>query len=290
MLTRLAVEWASTLAGTRLEFLRQESGERFRLGFVTEPRGLTLAISLDTSVPWIGEAVRRFDGSRWSPDPFTVATSRALVGRRLDRIVKDPADRTLRLDFGDGGGLAIELTPHHPNLVLLDGDGNVAVALRARPGDGERLTTGGPWRAWGFSPSRQDPFPADADTLDAVLAARAANGESPAEALQRYFAGVGSTGVDMLVEEQLATGRSLGTILRSRLDSILRGTAEVLIEASEDPSRAPDLGESLAASLRLLPWRPDAARAGRGLFALEPGRTIHADAGKPSAGDAAWCR
>jgi predicted ribosome quality control (RQC) complex YloA/Tae2 family protein len=198
-----------------------------------------------------------------------VATSRALVGRRLDRIVKQPADRTLRLDFGDGGGLAIELTPHHPNLVLLDGGGDVAVALRSRSGDDERLTAGRPWRARGFSASRQDPFLSDADTLDAVLAARAAHGESPAEALQRYFAGVGSTAVELLVEEQLATGRSLGALLRSRLDSILQGATEVLIEAPEDPSRAPDLGESRAASLRLLPWRPDAAGPGRGLFALE---------------------
>jgi predicted ribosome quality control (RQC) complex YloA/Tae2 family protein len=198
-----------------------------------------------------------------------VATAHALVGRRLDRIVKDHADRTLRLDFGDGGGLVIELTPHHPNLVRLGGDGTVAEALRTRAGDGGRLTAGGPWRPRSFSGSRRDPFPLDADALDAVLTAGAARGESPAETLRRDFAGLGSTAVELLLEEQLAGSRSLGFILRNRLDEILQGATEVLIEAPEDPSRSPDRGEAAAASLRLLPWRPDAARPGRGWFALE---------------------
>jgi predicted ribosome quality control (RQC) complex YloA/Tae2 family protein len=94
-------------------------------------------------------------------------------------------------------------------------------------------------------------------------------GESLAEILQRRFVGVGSTGVELLIEEQVATGRSLGTILRARLDSILEGSAEILIESPEDPSTASDRGQSQAGSLRLLPWRPDSARAGRGLFALD---------------------
>jgi predicted ribosome quality control (RQC) complex YloA/Tae2 family protein len=268
VLTRLAVEWASTLVGTRLESLRQESGERFRLRFVSEEDHLTLVISLDTSLPWIGEAVRRFDGRHWSPDPFTVATAHALVGRRLERIIKEPAERSLRLDFGDGQGLAIELAPHHPNLVLLGADGNVAASARSRRADQERLTPGRPWRARGFSGARHDPFAAEASAIDAEFSAGASRGETPAETVRNQFAGIGSTAVELMVEERDATGRTLGTVLRRRLDSILRGAAEVLIEAPEDPSQAPDRGESLAANLRLLPWRPERARAGQDLFAL----------------------
>ena len=275
MLTRLAVEWASTLVGTRLEALRQESGDRYRLRLVAEDGHLTLVISLDTNVPWIGEAVRRFDGRRWSPDPFTVATAQALVGRRLERIVKEPSERSLRLDFGDGRGLAIELAPHHPNLVLLEVEGTVATSARSRRDVQERLTPGRTWRARGFSAARYDPFPADAEAIDAVFSAGAARGETPAETARRQLTGVGSTAVELLLDEQLATGRSLGTVLRSRLDSVLQGAAEILIEAPEDPSRAPDRGESAAASLRLLPWRPDTTREGRSLFALpRPAETV----------------
>lgn len=275
MLTRLAVEWASTLVGTRLESLRQESGDRFRLQLFTEDGHLTLVISLDTNVPWIGEAVRRFDGRRWSPDPFTVATAQALVGRRLERIVKEPSERSLRLDFGDGRGLAIELAPHHPNLVLLEVEGMVATSARFRRDDQERLMPGRTWRARGFPAARHDPFPADAEAIDAVFSAGAARGETPAETIRRQLTGVGSTAVELLLEEQVATGRSLGTVLRSRLDSVLQGAAEVLIEAPEDPSQAPDRGESAAASLRLLPWRPGTTRGGRRLFALpRPAETV----------------
>jgi predicted ribosome quality control (RQC) complex YloA/Tae2 family protein len=268
VLTRLAVEWASTLVGTRLESLRQESGDRFRLRFISEQDHLTLVISLDTSLPWIGEAVRRFDGRHWSPDPFTVTTAHALVGRRLERIDKEPSERSLRLDFGDGQGLAIELAPHHANLVLLGVDGNVVTSARSRRADHERLTPGRPWRARGFSTARLDPFPAEASAIDAELSAGASRGETPAETVRNQFAGIGSTAVELILEEREATGRTLGTVLRSRLDSISRGIADVLIEGPEDPSQAPDKGESLAASLRLLPWRPARAREGRNLFAL----------------------
>ncbi len=269
VLTRLAVEWTSRLVGTRLESLRQESGERFHLGFASERRGFTLVISLDSSVPWIGEAIRGFDGRRWSPHSFAVSAAHDLVGRSLERIAKDPADRTLRLVFADGRGLAIELTPHRPNLVLLGDGGMIASSLRPGRGDEERLTPGRPWRAREFPAARQDPFQAEPDAIDAVVSVGTALGETPGETLTKRFVGLGPTGVELLAEEQAATGRSLGVIVRTRLDSVLQGVAEVLIEAPKDPSEATDRGESDAASLRLLPWRPDATRVGRGLFTLE---------------------
>ena len=274
MLTRLAVDWASTLVGTRLESLRQESGERFRLGFASERSHITLVVSLDPRRPWIGEAVRRLDGPRWSPEPFVVDSARALVGQRLDRIVKDPADRTLRLDFGERQGLAIELAPHHPHLVLLGDAGTVVASLRSHGADQQRLAPGRPWRVRGFPAPWLDPFQAEPGAIDAVVSAGRAAGELLPETLQRRLAGVGSASAALLVEEHAATGRSLGTILRTRLDSILEGAAEVLIEADRDPSTTMDRGESDAASLRLLPWRPGSVRAGRGLFSLDrPGAT-----------------
>lgn len=269
MLTRLAVEWVSTLVGTRLESLRQESSERFCLVFATERHTRSLVVSLDHRDPWIGEAVRRFDGPRWSPEGFVVTTAHALSGHRVHRIVKDPADRTLRLDFGNGKGLVIELAPHHPNLVLLGDGGTVTVSLCCRKGDAERLEPGRPWQARGFPAPRQDPFGTAPDAIDAVVFAGTARGETPVEALEKHFVGLGSTGPDMAVAEQVATGRSLGTVLRARLDSILHGSSEVLIEAPDDPPAEFDWNAFDAASVRLLPWRPDSVQAGRAVFARD---------------------
>jgi len=94
--------------------------------------------------------------------------------------------------------------------------------------------------------------------VDAIVSSGVALGETPVEALQRRFVGLGATGAELLVEEQVATGRALGSILRTRLDSILEGSAEVLIEADQE-----------SFPLRLLPWRPDSARSSRRLSARE---------------------
>jgi predicted ribosome quality control (RQC) complex YloA/Tae2 family protein len=269
VLTRLAIEWSSTLVGTRLRALSQESGERFRLVFASGSTELSVVVCLDPKHPWIGAVVRRWEGPRWSPDPFVALAARALAGRRLDRVVKDPADRTLRLDLGEGRGLVIELAPHGANLILV-GEGDTVVAALHRPkGARERLTPGRPFSPRGFPTGRLDPFRADPEAIDAALAVRTSLGESTAEALQRHVVGVGSVGAALVVEEHLATGRSAGTILRRRLDEILRGAAEVLIEGQDDPSITFERGAFDAAGYRLLPWRPLFLCPGRRLFARD---------------------
>lgn len=261
MLTRLAVEWSSTLVGMRLVSFRQESGERFRLAFASESNALSLLASIDPLHPWIGEAGKRWEGPRWSPDPFATTTAHALDGRLVTRVVKPPADRTLRVDLGDGGGLVFELAPHGANVILLGGDGTVAASLRSPKGSKERLTPGRPWSERALPAARRDPFGASAAEIDALLSGGATRGEASADTLRREFIGLGQVGVGLAIDEQADSGRSLGSVLRARLDSILEGSAEVVIEGpdgSDDPARS-----------ELLPWRPGKVRPGRRLFARE---------------------
>jgi predicted ribosome quality control (RQC) complex YloA/Tae2 family protein len=239
VLTRLAVEWSSTLVGHRLDSIRQESGERFRLAFTSEKRDLVLVVSLDPRTPWMGEAIRRWEGPRWSPDRFVGVVAHALQGRIVTGLRKDPADRTIILDFGEGHGLVVELAPHHANLVLLGAQGTVAASLRSPKSAHEQLTPGRPFVSRGLPAGRLDPFFSEPEAIDAAVAAGVAAGLSPAASLQRCCAGVSTTGAELAVSEQADTGRSLGAILRARCDSIRLGSAEVLIEESG----------------RLLPWR-----------------------------------
>ncbi len=164
---------------------------------------------------------------------------------------KDPADRTIVLDFADGRGLAIELAPHHANLVLLDVGRTVAVSLRLPKSAQDRLTAGRTWVGRGLPEGRLDPFRAEPGAIDAAVLAGVALGETPGASLQRCCAGLSAAGVELTVSEHAATGSSLGLVLRDRLDSIRQGMAEVLIEA-------PD---------RLLPWRPVLVTAARELVA-----------------------
>jgi predicted ribosome quality control (RQC) complex YloA/Tae2 family protein len=269
VLTRLAVEWSSTLVGARLQSFRQESGERFRLVFASQSGDLSLIICVDPTHPWTGEAVRRWDGPRWSPDPIVATVARALVGRILARVVKPPADRTVRLDFGDGVGLALELAPHGANLVLLGSGGTVVAAFRHPKGAKERLTPGRPWSERPPPAGRADPFRSEPWEIDAVIAEGAARGELPADTLKRRFTGLGSVGAEAAVEELEATGRSLGRVLRDRLDTVLAGSAEVLVEGPDDPEAQFRADWHHTSDFRLLPWRPDRVRAGRRLFGLE---------------------
>ncbi len=240
MLTRLAVEWSSTLAGKRLGSIRQESGDRFRLVFASESLELALVVSLDPRSPWIGDAVRRWEGPRWSPDRFVGVAVHALVGRLLTHVHKEPADRTIVLGFDGGRGLAIELAPHHTNLVLLGEGGKVATSIRVPRSALDRLTPGVGFRTRGLPEGRLDPFRAEPAAIDAAIAAATAQGESPVAALQRCCAGLSAAGAELAVSEQFASGRSLGSVLRDRLDSILAGSSEVLIDGGA----------------RLIPWRP----------------------------------
>src|SRR5262245_17501764 len=99
--------------------MRQESGERLRLTFVAEGFDRALVVSLDPRHPWIAEAVRSWDGPLWSPHPAVTSAAHALVGRQLERVVKDPLDRSIKLEFTGGHGIVFELAPQTPNLVVL---------------------------------------------------------------------------------------------------------------------------------------------------------------------------
>jgi predicted ribosome quality control (RQC) complex YloA/Tae2 family protein len=260
VLTRLALEWSTSLGGTRLVVFRQESGERFRLTFASESRDGSLIVSLDPTEPWIGEAVRHWDGPRWSPDSFVPAVSRALTGRLVAGIIKAPADRSIRVDFGEGTGLAVELTPHAANLILLGPGGTVAAALRRSKASHERLMPGRAWSDRGIPSGRVDPFGTEAREIDDVVSRARADGEEPDVALRRRFVGLSSIGIELAVAEHAVTGRSLGSVLRDRLDSILDGSSEVLIERLSEPSDT--------TGQRLLPWRPDPAPTARRLVTL----------------------
>jgi len=244
VLTRIAVEWSSTLVGARLASLTQESGERFRLVFAAETEEVPVVASFSAAGPWIGASSRRWDGPLWSPEPWVHPAAHALVGRRLDRVVKDPADRFLRMDFGAGWGLALELAPQRSNFIVLGENQSVVAALRHSKGARTRLTPGQPWSPPGFPEGRLDPFAASADEIDRVLQEGRNSGESVVDSLRRQLLGIGPTAAELAAEEHLATGRSIGVVLRERLDAVLRGESEVLFE----------LGDASAG--RLLPWRP----------------------------------
>jgi predicted ribosome quality control (RQC) complex YloA/Tae2 family protein len=265
VLTRQCVEWSLTLVGQRLGSLTQENGDRFRLAFASESSELALVASLDPRHPWIGDSVRRWEGPRWSPDRFVGEAAEALKGRKVEGLVKEPADRSLRLDFGDGRGLAIELAPHHANLVLLGTGGLVTGSLWLPKSAQERLTPGRAWVGRPLPADRFDPFHTAPEAMDAAVLDGAAMGQPPGESLTRRFAGLSAISVELALWEHAATGRSLGAVLRDRLDSIRLGTAEVLIEAPEDSAHA--------AGERLLPWRPTPPRPGQRLLGRGPGAT-----------------
>ena len=65
------------------------------------------------------------------------------------------------------------------------------------------------------------------------------------EWLAKRFLGIGSGAAELVAVASRRTGASIGTVLRERLDSILSGSSEVVIEGP-----------------RLLPWRPDSEAPG----------------------------
>lgn len=84
--------------------------------------------------------------------PFFRNATEALAGRELARIERLSGERILLLHTGPAPGptLVAELTGRHANLVLLDGNGNVASVLVPPKEDSahaERLAVGGAWHA-----------------------------------------------------------------------------------------------------------------------------------------------
>lgn len=214
------MEWRSSLLHSRLAALTQESDTRFRLVFAGEHDSNVLVASLDPGRPWLAAETRRWIGPRWSPAPWVVAAAHDLVGRRLEAIEKLPADRCVRFDFGDGRGLAIYLTPNRSNFAVLGEQGKGMPSLRrSRPSE--------------FPPDRCDPFSSSPETIDAM---------------RDRLLGVGTLGVELAAEESRLSGLSFGAVLRARLDAVLAGESEVLIDGD-----------------RLLPWRPPVATPGQPL-------------------------
>jgi predicted ribosome quality control (RQC) complex YloA/Tae2 family protein len=242
--------------GGVLEELRQESSNRFRLRFARDGSMGTLVVSLRPELPWIGRPSRRWEGPRWSPDPFMVAASRALVGRRVVTIGKAPADRSVTIGLAEGRGLAVELAPHGGNLVLLD-EGRVVSALRRGRSTASRLSPGAAYAPREAPPGRLDPFVASAAALDALLSERQREGEHPLEVLLRRMTGIGTVAANLVLAEAARSGSAVGAVLKARLETVLQGAAEPLLEAPEAPWEAVDRGSFLEAGFRLLPWRPD---------------------------------
>jgi predicted ribosome quality control (RQC) complex YloA/Tae2 family protein len=242
------------LAGSILEELRQQSGERLRLVFASGGGTLPLVVSLHPELPWIGRPALRWDGPVWSPEAFVNTASRSLIGRRIDSVLKEGADRSLRLDFGPHAGLAIELATHGANVVLLGEGGRVEAAMRHPKRSAPRLTPGAIWQSRPVPEGKLDPFQSSPDEIDTFLAARVRTGEAVFEALRRDVVGIGSIGAELVLAEAHARGLSAGTVLRERLDSL--PSATVVIEGPEDPETAARRGRIDRELYRLLPWSP----------------------------------
>jgi predicted ribosome quality control (RQC) complex YloA/Tae2 family protein len=264
VLVRVAVELAATLPDTTLEELRQEGAERFVLTFLGKTGAESLAVSMRPERPWISGPARRRVRSSWSPVPFAADAARALVGRRVLRVVKPSADRSIVIEFTGGGGLAVELATHGANLVLLGAAGEVVAVLRQTPSSRNRLAIGTSYASRPLPRGQLDPWSCSIEDVDRLLAAGLVEGESPLDALSRGVFGVGNAGARLVLEEAAATGRLPGEVLRARLHALGRGEQDPVVECDNA------LGEE--APIALWPWPP----------APVPGRIFRA-AGPPSA-------
>lgn len=266
-LTRIAADFAASLPGSTVEGFRQDSALRFRVVLAGGSTTLVLAISLRPELPWIGRLPRASGRTRWSPDPFAVAAARELSGRVVRRVSKAPGDRALLIAFAGGSGLAVELVPRGPNLVLLgEGDKIRAVARRTR-GSSSRLAEGLAYAPRPVPARRLDPFEADAATIDRALAEAAAFGEPAGEALARIAPAIGRVAAAAAVDEAGRTGRAAGSVLRERIDAILRRATDPVIEGPAEPRAAVAAGTFTPERFRLVPWTPDAPREGAAFYA-----------------------
>jgi len=248
VLTRLVAEWSVTLTGRRLTSWTQESDHRFRFSFTDEPKDISLIASIDPDDPWTGVQTRRWEGPLWSPAPWVAQAAHDLVGRSLARIAKDLPDRSVRFDFGSDRGFVLELTPGRANVIALGQGGLVSGMARQSKSSRSRLTVGQPWSPPAAPPSKIDPFPLSSESLDRLIG-------SEVDDLAHRLAGVGRLGAELILSEHVATGRSVGTILRQRLDQVTAGETNLSVDPA--PSGA-----------RLLPWSPShEARSDAGTIA-----------------------
>jgi predicted ribosome quality control (RQC) complex YloA/Tae2 family protein len=269
VLTRVARELAARLPGCVLRELEQEDSHRFRLTFEGGRDALHLIASLGPELSWIGRAARRWPGPPWSPDRVVVLAARALRGRTAVSVSKAGDDRALRLEFTGGRGLVFELGTRATNFILLGPGGAVEATLRRPARETERLAEGAPYVPRAFPEGRLHVIEAPAAAIDAHLAERRQSGESVPEALRQAVPGFGGETLALLAEESRATGRSIGTVFRERIDALLRGDGEAVIEGPEPPLPAAEGGRFARDAFRLLPWRPNIVRDGSALFSGE---------------------
>jgi predicted ribosome quality control (RQC) complex YloA/Tae2 family protein len=254
VLASIARELGSVWVGAVLEELRQESSSRFRLRFAKESTGMSVVVSMGAEAPWIGRPSRRWEGPRWSPDPFVGIAARALDGRRIAGITKPAADRSLTLELTGGAALVVELAPHGGNLVLLE-DGRVVAALRRTRASMERLAAGAVYTP---RPPGQgvDPFSLTAAELDTLIERWRREGKPDLEILRRQIRGIGTLGATLVLEESHASGESVGSVLHRRIQAVLAGELGPRLQAPEPPWEAVARG-TFDSRFRLLPWDPD---------------------------------
>jgi predicted ribosome quality control (RQC) complex YloA/Tae2 family protein len=102
-----------------------------------------------------------------------------------------------------------------------------------------------------------DPFGLDHTSIDSVLAASMADGESLHEAIRRRLFGIGAVAATQISDEAASTGRSPGTLLCERLSALEAGGLDPVITGSDDPMGLADDGPVATERLRLRPWSPD---------------------------------
>ncbi len=237
---RVALSLDADLRGSVLEAVREESPTRFRFVFVRDSRPLTLLVSLDPRMPWIGRPPRRRKGEAAprTPRPFGATLARQLRGGVLAGVLKPEAiDRRVELRFAVGQLLVAELGGAPSDLVLLGAGGLVvARAGRGRSSCG-RLALGQAYVPRPAPAGLLDPFSASAAEIDAELVRRG------------RLAGIGESTLGLAIEESRRLERSAGEVLRERLAAVLAGRLDPVIEAPGPPGEATD-----PRTCRLLPW------------------------------------
>jgi predicted ribosome quality control (RQC) complex YloA/Tae2 family protein len=241
VLIRVTAALDRRLRQAALREVRSESKHRYRLIFESTDGVASLIISLKPEAPWIGRPAGRWEGPKVSSS-FGGTFSRALKGGLVAAVEKASADRLVTIRFVDGQALVAELATHGANLVLLDAGGKVVASARRPPSAQERLTPGEPYRPPELPGALLNPFEASAEEIDRFLESFVEGGESPFDAIKRRLFGIGSQAAALLLEEAAESGRSAGTILRERLDSLQRGDLDPVIREGE--------------SAVLFPWPP----------------------------------
>ncbi len=262
VLIRAAAAIAPAVQGTVLRDILEDSPQRFRLVFEGDGRAATFVISLDPVLPWIGRPALRWEGARRTPGSFAGRAERSLVGLRVRAFRKPGADRVVILELADGQALVAELATHGANLVHVDADGNVVGSARHPRRAQDRIAAGRPYLPPALPAGRLVPFGATADALDAVLRGAIGSGEEPLEALRRRIFGVGTAGAQLVLDESLRAGRSLGGVLFSRLARLEAGELDPVVAGPEDPLADAAAGRLDTEGIRLLPWDPPEPPAG----------------------------